>query len=191
MNDWRERLKRLERLLKQTDPRTDISAYHDMPCAIFRYNPEDEFPFREELSLLQTRLSAAGKTVTRISLAKCLTEALEREGMSADRMAMAERSAGVGKIIDQIHKVLSDYCPLDELVAEHFPSDGDPTEDLIFITRAGALFPAYRTSALLEQLMGTVELPAVLFYPGRLEGAAGLKFMGITDAEHNYRPKIF
>ena len=27
--------------------------------------------------------------------------------------------------------------------------------------------------------------------PGDLDGAAGLRFMGVLDAEHNYRPKIF
>ena len=26
---------------------------------------------------------------------------------------------------------------------------------------------------------------------GDLDGAAGLRFMGVLDAEHNYRPKIF
>jgi hypothetical protein len=71
------------------------------------------------------------------------------------------------------------------------PPDPDPTHDIVFITRAGALFPIYRTSTLLEQLMGTIQIPAVLFYPGLLDGAAGLRFMGIMDAEHNYRPKIF
>ena len=71
------------------------------------------------------------------------------------------------------------------------PANGDPKRDIFFLVRAGALFPFYRTSALLEQLMGHVQLPGVLFYPGILDGAAGLKFMGIKDAEHNYRPKIF
>ena len=35
-----------------------------------------------------------------------------------------------------------------------------------------------------------VDAPTVLFYPGELDGAAGLKFMGVLQAEHNYRPKI-
>jgi hypothetical protein len=34
-------------------------------------------------------------------------------------------------------------------------------------------------------------VPTILFYPGYLDGAAGLRFMGVLDAEHNYRPKIF
>ena len=41
------------------------------------------------------------------------------------------------------------------------------------------------------ELKGKVQVPAVLFYPGELDGAAGLRFMGVLDAEHNYRPKIF
>jgi hypothetical protein len=58
------------------------------------------------------------------------------------------------------------------------------------ILRTGALFPAYRTFSLLEQLKGRVIVPTVLFYPGELDGPAGLRFMGVLDAEHNYRPKI-
>jgi hypothetical protein len=36
-----------------------------------------------------------------------------------------------------------------------------------------------------------VLVPTILFYPGDLDGASGLRFMGVLDAEHNYRPKIF
>ena len=86
---------------------------------------------------------------------------------------------------------MSEYRPLDELVAARIPGDADPLRDVVFIVRAGALFPIYRTSSLLEQLKGKVHVPAVLFYPGELDGAAGLRFMGVLDAEHNYRPKIF
>jgi hypothetical protein len=71
------------------------------------------------------------------------------------------------------------------------PSDPDPLHDVVFITRTGALFPVYRTFSLLEQLKGRVVVPTVLFYPGTADGAAGLRFMGVLDAEHNYRPKVF
>jgi Domain of unknown function (DUF1788) len=71
------------------------------------------------------------------------------------------------------------------------PDDPDPLRDIVFILRTGALFPVYRTFSLLEQLKGRVTVPTVLFYPGDLDGAAGLRFMGVLAAEHNYRPKIF
>jgi len=192
MTDWKERLtQQLEPVLEQADPRPAISAYHDMPYAIFRYPPEEEFAVRQETALLRTRLEQSGKRVTFISLAECLSEALEAEGLGAEALAEAEKSVGLEPTIETIHQVLSEYRPLDELVASRIPQDADPQRDVVLIVRAGALFPVYRTSSLLEQLKGKVNVPAVLFYPGELDGAAGLRFMGALDAEHNYRPKIF
>jgi hypothetical protein len=192
MSDWQKRLvDQLEPVLQMTDPRPAISAYHDMPYAIFRYTPEDEFELRQEVARLRTRLEQSGKRVTSISLAACMQEALTAEGLDADALAQAERSVGLDATVDTIHEVLSTRRPLDELVAAHILPDADPLRDVVFIVRAGALFPVYRTSSLLEQLKGKVMVPSVLFYPGELDGAAGLRFMGVLDAEHNYRPKIY
>jgi hypothetical protein len=192
MTDWKKRLKEdLEPILHLPDPRPKISAYDNMPYAIFRYPPEDEFAVRVEISLLQTRLDLTGKKITRISLAECMAAALAAEEITWEELVQHEKSLGLETVIDTIHNVLSENQPLDQLVLQRMPPDPDPTRDIVFITRAGALFPIYRTSTLLEQLMGTIQIPAVLFYPGLLDGAAGLRFMGIMDAEHNYRPKIF
>jgi hypothetical protein len=192
MTEWKERLtKSLEPVLKQTDPRPGISAYHDMPYAIFQYPPEDEFPLRQEVTLLCTRLEQVGKRVTTISLAERMYSALEKEELGTEALIDAEKSVGLDEAIETIHQVLSEYQPLDDLVAEQIPEDADPERDIVLIVRVGALFPIYRTSSLLEQLKGKVDIPAVLFYPGELDGAAGLRFMGILDADHNYRPKIF
>jgi hypothetical protein len=94
-------------------------------------------------------------------------------------------------MVDTIHMVISRRRPLDDLVAARIPEEADPVRDIVFIVRAGSLFPFYRTSSLLEQLKGKLEVPAVLFSPGELDGVAVLKFMGVLEAEHNYRPKIF
>jgi hypothetical protein len=191
-DDWLTRLtQKLEPLLRETDPRPQISAYHDMPYAIFRYPPEDEFAVRKQLTLLRTRLEQSGKRVTVVSLAECMTAALDAKGLDASALAQAEKAVGLTTTIETVHEVLSEYEPLDDLVAQRIPGDADPIRDIVFIVRAGALFPVYRTSSLLEQLKGKVHVPAVLFYPGELDGAAGLRFMGVSDAEHNYRPKIF
>lgn len=191
MSDVEQRLRRdLEPILEAADPRPKISAYHDMPYALFRYDPEGEFALRNEVTLLETRLTQKGKRVKRISLAECLDEAMASQ-RAPEQWFAAEREHGVDTIVDTIHSVLSDDAPLVELVAARMPTDPDPLRDVVFITRTGALFPVYRTFSLLEQLKGRVVVPTVLFYPGTLDGAAGLRFMGVLDAEHNYRPKIF
>jgi hypothetical protein len=191
MNDLERRIRQtLEPVLELADPRPRISTYHDMPYALFRYDPDDEFELRRQVTLLETRLTQKGKRVKRISLAECLDEAM-RSQRPLDEWFAAEREQGVEAVVETVHAVLSEYSPLVELVAARMPEDPDPTRDLVFIVRTGALFPVYRTFSLLEQLKGRVHVPALLFYPGVLDGAAGLRFMGVLDAEHNYRPKIF
>ncbi len=193
MSDLEHRMKEnLEPILELPDPRQRISAYHDMPYALFRYEPEEEFELRKQVTLLETRLSQKGKRITRISLANCLDAAMRTQRPLEEWFA-AEREHGTATLIETIHAVLSEYMPLVDLVASHLPDEdsSDPTRDVVFIQRTGALFPVYRTFSLLEQLKGRVHVPTVLFYPGDLDGAAGLRFMGVLDAEHNYRPKIF
>lgn len=192
MSDLEQRIRRdLESLLELPDPRPRISAYHDMPYAIFRYDPEEEFELRKQVTLLETRLTQKGKRIKRVSLAKCLESAMFTQ-RPLDEWFDVEREQGTATIVDTVHAVLSDYMPLVDLVAAHLPPEetADPERDLVFILRTGALFPVYRTFSLLEQLKGRVFVPTVLFYPGTLDGAAGLRFMGVCDAEHNYRPKI-
>ena len=191
MSDLEHRLRDvLGPLLEQPDPRKQISAYHDMPYALFRYDAEEEFDLRKQVTMLETRLTQKGKRVKRISLAECLDEAM-RSQRPLEEWFAAEREQGTDTIVQTVHAVLSEYAPLVELVANRMPEDADPLRDIVFILRTGALFPVYRTFSLLEQLKGRVNVPTILFYPGSLDGAAGLKFMGVLDAEHNYRPKIF
>lgn len=185
MNELVERLtSQLETLLKVDDPRPRISAYHNMPYALFRYDPDDEFELRLQVTMLQTRLEQSGKRVLRISLAKCLAQAMIAVQPLEDWFE-AERQYGTALVVDTIHEVLAEEAPLVEMVASGMPTDPDPFRDVVFITRTGSLFPVYRTFSLLEQLSGRVTVPTILFYPGTLDGAAGLRFMGVLEAEHN------
>ena len=174
MTDVARRIKTgLEPILSSGDPRDRMSAYHDMPYAIFRYDPDDEFELRKEITLLTTRLTQKGKHVKRISLVECLDEAM-RSQRPLDEWFAAEREQGTSTIVETVHSVLSEYAPLVDLVAARMPDQPDPLRDIVFIMRAGALFPMYRTNSLLEQLKGRVTVPTVLFYPGDLDAAGRL-----------------
>ena len=191
MSDFEQRLKRdLEPVLASADPRERISAYHDMPYALFRYDPEEEFELRKQVTLLETRLTQKGKRVRRISLAECLDEAMRSQRPLAEWF-VAEREQGADTLVETVNSVLSEDGLLLRLVEARLPADVDPLRDVVFFTRAGALFPVYRCHTLLEQLHGRLGVPAVLFYPGTLDGTVGLKFMGVLDADPNYRPKIY
>ena len=63
---------------------------------------------------------------------------------------------------------------------------GPPPRLAVFLYRAGSLYPAYRTSTLLDDLLGRVRVPVTLLYPGTLAGE-GLRFMGICEPTYGYR----
>ena len=190
MSDWKKRLREtLEPILMEEDPRPDISAYHEMPLCIFLYEPSAEFQLRQELSLLKTRLEQRGKHVTNISLMQCMMTALDEKAPIQD-LIEAERTLGHKTVAQTVHQVLSEYAPLDQIALRMVPENTDPLRDILWFTRAGALYPCYRTSTLIEHFQGKLNAPGVLFYPGELEGPAGLRFMGIHEAEHNYRARI-
>lgn len=190
-DDWKTRLTQtLEPVLMQPDPRPQLSAYHDLPYALFQYPPDQEFPLRQELALLRTRLEQAGKRITTISLAECLTAALDADEMPTEILVQDEQAVGLDTVIDTVSQILSESQPLHRRVIDRFPANPNPQRDLVFIVRVGALFPFYRTSPLPEQMKGQLQLPTVLFYPGDRDGM-GLRFMGLLDADYNYRCKIF
>ena len=192
MTDWKDRLTKAARARAQAG--RPASGNQRLPRHAVRHLPlpAGRGVRRAAGNRAAAHPPGAGRQARDFDLsAACLYEALEAEGLGTEALAEAEKSVGLESTIETIHQVLSEYRPLDELVAARIPDDADPLRDVVFIVRAGALFPIYRTSSLLEQLKGKVHVPAVLFYPGELDGAAGLRFMGVLDAEHNYRPKIF
>lgn len=194
MKNWKSRLRNiLEPVLSKEDPRPDLSAYRDMPLCIFFYDPASEFELRQELTLLKTRLEQKGKRITNISLMDCMKEALETAGVSVADLVENEKMLGRNghkAVAQTVHKVLSEYAPLEDIVLNKVPKNVDPMRDILWITRAGALYPCYRTSTLVEHFQAKLNIPGVLFYPGEIIPPAGMSFMGVHEAEHNYRAKV-
>ena len=67
-----------------------------------------------------------------------------------------------------------------------------PDRTIIFIGRAGALYPFFRSSSLLKHIDGkTRNLPVVLLYPGERKDGNSLSFMSRLAADRDYRPRIY
>ncbi len=187
-----DRIDHLEADLKATPPR--ISVYHDLPFAILRYDPDEEWELRKQLKLLATRLRDAGKEVETISLAELFWRAIdESEGVQA--VVELERERGFEAAQEQVSVYLSDkdWKPLPNLLTDRLRSL-DPRKHVAFLVRAGALAPAsYHVSKLLDEMKGKTMVTTVLFYPGGIEGTHALRFVNLPDREAmgNYRVKIY
>lgn len=192
MSSLKDRIEVLEKDLRADPPR--ISVYHDLPFAIFRYGPEDEWTLRREVRLLATRLEEVGKNTRLIHMSELLWKAIEEsEGIGA--VIDLEKDRGFVAAQEQMTTYLSDHDwqPLAELLAESL-EEFDGSTDIVFLTRAAAMAPGiYHISKLLDEIHGKTTLTTILFYPGSIEGTTGLRFMALKDHEApgNYRVKIY
>lgn len=194
MLSFKERLELLEHDLKSSPPAFTMSS--DLPFAIFRYDPtldsEDEWHVRRDLSKLATRVThSTGKRVNLVPLSELYWKSIaESEGLEA--LAQLERDHGFLAAEAQVNSYLTDWRPITNLLVDRL-SGFDPATDIVFLTRAGVFAPSsYRVSALLEQLMGLVRIPTVMFYPGTWRGS--LNYLGLRSDDEplgSYRVKIY
>lgn len=198
MSSLKESIAPLESDLKADPPR--ISVYHDLPFAIMRYNPSDEWELRREIKLLATRLEAVGKSVHIIPMSELLWAALEQvkqkdddEGFEA--VVELEKDRGYVEAQQQVTTYLSSkvWVPLWDLLTDRI-SLINPENSVVFLTRVAAMSPGiFHMSMLLDKMHGKTNVPTILFYPGSIEGTTGLRFMELKDRDAlgNYRVKIY
>ena len=198
MSSLKDSIAPLESDLKAVPPR--ISVYHDLPFAIMRYDPTDEWQLRREVKLLATRLEALGKEVHIILMSELLWSALEKvhqkdddEGLEA--LIELEKGRGYVEAQQQVTTYLSSkvWIPLWDLLAERLASIS-PENSVVFLTRVAAMSPGiFHMSMLLDKMHGKTNVATILFYPGSIEGTTGLRFMDLKDRDAlgNYRVKIY
>lgn len=192
MSSLNSRIELLENDLKASPPR--ISVYHDLPFAIFRYDPEEEWTLRREARLLATRLEEAGRKTCIVHMSDLLWKAIQ-DSEGIDAVVELENDRGFLAAQEQVTTYLSDrdWRPLAGLLTERLQSLDTSTE-VVFLMRAAVMAPGiYHMSKLLDQMQGKTFLTTILFYPGSIEGTTGLRFMALKDRDAlgNYRVKIY
>ena len=192
MSSLKNRIEILENDLKENPPR--ISVYHDLPFAIFRYAPGEEWLIRREARFLARRLDEAGKKTCIVHMSDLLWQAIQ-ESEGIDAVVELEKDRGFLAAQEQLTTYLSDrdWRPLEVLLSERLQSL-DASTKVVFLTRAAAMAPGiYHMSKLLDQMKDKTSFLTILFYPGSIEGTTGLRFMDLKDREilGNYRVKIY
>ena len=182
-----------------------ISTMRNYRFAILPYRPKDEFKLRQLIRRLTDELRAEGWGVLPISLQKLLLDRIRATG-DANVEALVSREKRlydkdperalmhlrdkIGPHIEGPDGLAADVARLIAEFAEEHPDQADRT--LVLLGRAGALYPFFRSSALLKHIDGkTRNLPVVLLYPGERRDTTALSFMGELDADRDYRPRIY
>ena len=166
----------------------------DPPFIIYQYLPNQEWPVRRDLGDLRRWLEADPRRVgcAAVSLSRLFWRTLEASGFLDELIAQERQAeddpASLRALYSAVGEILREPPTLpDRVVAEVEQCD---ERTAVFLYRAGALYPAYRTSTLLDDLRGRLPLPVTLLYPGRLVGEYGLSFMDRTEPAYGYRALI-
>jgi hypothetical protein len=191
-------------LLRDEGPQ--ISTVRNYNFAILPYNPADEFALRTAIHRLSEELRQAGWTTGTIPLHSLLLNRLRAQGpefleaMIRREKRLANASdpwRGLRTLKERVVSIIEGpdglaqdvVTEIERILAEN-PDNAHRT--VIFLGRAGALYPFFRTSALLKHVAGrTHNVPVVLLYPGKVVGETGLSFMGLLPADRDYRPRIY
>jgi hypothetical protein len=181
-----------------SEPLTDIanravSFYERLstpPFLVYQYDPSDEYAVRKELVDLRRWLEADPRNVDcqTISLAEIFWETLEEHGQ-LDMVIEAEQAGDYDDAQLAVRQILASPPTLADRIVRRVTENGSD-RSAIFLYRAGALYPAHRTSPLLDVLKDKVDRPVTMLYPGRVVGDYGLSFMGKTEPAYGYRALI-
>lgn len=190
-------------LLAENGPQ--ISTMRNYRFAILPYRPKDEFKLRKLMRQLTDELRPEGWGVLPISLQKVLLDRVRDTGQTnVDALIARERrlyekdpERALAHLRDKIAPhiegpdgIAADVARLIGEFAEKHPDRADRT--LVLIGRAGALYPFFRSSALLKHIDGkTRNVPVVLLYPGERKDRTALSFMGELAGDSDYRPRIY
>lgn len=181
-----------------------ISTMRNYRFAILPYRPKEEFALRQRIRRLTDELRAQGWNVLPISLQKLLLDRIRATGADAvealiareKRLFERDPERALAHVRDKIapHIEGPDGIAADvaRLIAAFADENPDADRTLVLIGRAGALYPFFRSSALLKHIDGkTRNIPVVLLYPGERKDTTALSFMGEVAADRDYRPRIY
>jgi len=191
-------------LLADGGPR--ISTTGTYRFAILVYDPRREFELRREIRKLTDEMDQLGWNVHAVSLHKLFFDRLRREVgpelverwiATEKRLRSRAPERGLEFLKDKLARLVEGPDGIardverwiDGVLTKH---DVDKARTVILLGRAGALYPFFRSSALLKHLDGkTRGLPVVLLYPGLRRDVTRLSFMGELSADGDYRPRIY
>lgn len=188
-----------DNLLDEGGPK--ISTMRNYRFAILLYNPRQEFILRSRIRGLTDDLRGQGWNVLAISLQRLLLDRLKLEEqrvldslIHTDRRLYARNpDRALNHLKDKIALYIEEPDGIAKdviaLIDKFAKPPGETNRTLIFLGRAGALYPFFRSSALLKHIDGkTHNLPVVLLYPGERRDLNALSFMGELPADRDYRP---
>lgn len=167
-----------EVLTKDSD---SIRVHSGVPFVLLVYDPNDEYLLNQQKTFLFHKLDDLKIKYVEVPLNKRIFEWLEEEGLLQEAFQLEKTRKK--ELTKQLSAILKS-----KLVASLTQLSEEDKEPIIFLSRAGSLYPFLRVSAILSELENKVKNIMVVFYPGKREGKS-LRFLNESEGYY-YRAMI-
>jgi hypothetical protein len=176
MSNTYERLKEMERRIKEEGFTTPTGIGSEIPHFVFDYPAEDEITVRTYVEGVLKRTTI---DIKEINLFKFLLSLFEDD---LEELIELSEEEGYEELVHALQTVLEDQ----DVVVESFVEQVGDAE-MVFITGVGNAHPLLRSSQLLKKLSNhAFRKPIILFYPGYFTGLE-LRLFGILHNEDQYQ----
>jgi hypothetical protein len=179
-----ERFKELRTQLGR--PATLNPAKSD-PIFYFVYPVTQMLELKRRIPIWTAQLRNEGFDVKRISFSEVLWQLVDNSGRYE---AWLELEAGAD--VEQINEAVRDVLRSEDRLAEELAARIEQVSEqgVVFLTDTEMLHPYFRTRTIESKLHDRVQIPTVIFYPGRRSGQYGLHFLEFYPVDGNYRSTL-
>ena len=177
-----------EDLKQQIKHARRLSNTGDDPVYYLIFQPAQIMAVKRQIKVWTARLKKEGWNVHILSLAEVVNAFLKNAPLR-DVWLESEKENPLD--FESINTTLREALLYDDVVTkkvlEKLQELNGKSQSILFITDIEALHPYMRVGAIEQKLLGKVNVPTVILYPGVRTGKSSLKFLGIYPEDGNYR----
>lgn len=162
------------------------------PVYYLVYSPERTVEMQNIKESLTSRLVQEGVTVHVFDVFQAVWRIWEEDPNWREILEWNRENPEGGKDLQEtLSSVLDDSGAIVTRLREAIQSAAQKERAVLFVTGLEALHSYLRPGSLENRLNGEFSVPTVFFYPGRMEGKNGLRFLNFYSLDVNYRSGHF
>ncbi len=166
MADIKERLDRLEEVIRKPSFRQNSGRANEVNYWIFDYPPDRELEVRRRINYMQARNARGGEGfhLAVFDLYDIIIDFLEKNHFLEEcyRFEKKKGLERIAKAVSNSMKINDDDSYIVQYIKDHTPENA-----VVFLTGVGKCFPVLRSHKVLNNLhQSFVRVPVVMFFPG-------------------------
>ena len=156
------------------------------PVFYLVFSPKDVIRLKNKMFQFKSKLINEGFEPHELSMTDLISDILQNHSLFKACLDSEKEDPFQFKEINQtIQEMLLENRPINSRILEKLSNL--PDNGVLLITDLESLHPYLYMSAIESELIGKIDKPVIIFYPGKRMGDSKLSFLGIHPEIGNYR----